>query len=970
MNTRGSEWKKWDLHVHAPGTKMNDGYKIKDVPQEYIESINKEYENYYRDKECKPLKDEDIIWFYWIHIIHNSDVQVIGVTDYFSLDSYFIAKRYYHQYIRIHKQDKKTQKILFPNMELRASYAFNLEFQHANIHLIFNPNIKPDQKNTIMNSIPVNVKRNKPDGATYYLIHVNNSNVKGATVGIDRVIQKLEEIFGKNYKEYIRIVSSGNDDGISTKGLNIPRNDNIRDDYVQLTDGIFTMNEKSLDYWSKEYGMPVFGGSDAHNFPNLKKKLGKQGTEYGKNRNLEDSWKTTWIKAEPTFEGFKQVFIEPDERVKIQEQEPDIKSNYAWIKEVQFDAPGTFPERIVLNRNLNSVIGSRSSGKSALLGYISQAVGCIPEEKSELAAGISWKKAEEMKCSVLWGDGHKTNHELYEDEDYDKDRRNVIYIPQNHLYNIASDPERVTSTIKRTLYNVYSDSENKIKLFEVKEKQYREDIRRTLDTYFELVTKVENLQSQKKEYPALTTLTEEYKNQESELNELRRQNQLSEEESTLVSSLKERIDKINDDISKYLSYASVQPPTVDKSGILTNVRVHDGSNPEMKKEINNYIQHISDSISMEVNEIYNKYTNINMNNINNLRNELKEINMEHKSIINKSVATPILIEKNNTLSELRSTINIVTNLNKDIDNIKLKINEHLDLLVQKLKENNKVINESFGGLDTKWNINKSEIYPIVGYRNEYFENIESYINKRSLSRVCEYIKNSPTSSSIEGMSLGEDGDTIKSFVESILEDPQKFLDSQNKSENGVVTFKGNKGRENSLYSFMKYVLTTSREVRLFAKYEDDLIGGYEKSTMTPGKQAIFALELILADSGSKWPLLIDQPEDDLDSRSIYDSVVSTLRDLKKERQIIMVTHDANLVIGSDSEEVIVVNRNGADRPNANDQFFNYATGSLENTKKKGNNGDTLSSQGIREHCCEILDGGEEAFQKRQSKYNI
>ena len=86
----------------------------------------------------------------------------------------------------------------------------------------------------------------------------------------------------------------------------------------------------------------------------------------------------------------------------------------------------------------------------------------------------------------------------------------------------------------------------------------------------------------------------------------------------------------------------------------------------------------------------------------------------------------------------------------------------------------------------------------------------------------------------------------------------------------------------------------------------------------------------------------------------------------------MVTHDANLVIGSDSEEVIVVNRNGADRPNANGQAFNYATGSLENTKKKkkGKNRDTLSSQGIREHCCEILDGGEEAFQKRQSKYNI
>ena len=110
MNTRGSEWKKWDLHVHAPGTKMNDGYKIKYVPQEDIESINREYENYYRGKEYKPLKNEDIIWFYWIDIIHKSDVQVVGVTDYFSLDSYLTAERYYQEYIKIHKKDKKTKK--------------------------------------------------------------------------------------------------------------------------------------------------------------------------------------------------------------------------------------------------------------------------------------------------------------------------------------------------------------------------------------------------------------------------------------------------------------------------------------------------------------------------------------------------------------------------------------------------------------------------------------------------------------------------------------------------------------------------------------------------------------------------------------------------------------------------------------------------------------------------------------------
>ena len=62
-----------------------------------------------------------------------------------------------------------------------------------------------------------------------------------------------------------------------------------------------------------------------------------------------------------------------------------------------------------------------------------------------------------------------------------------------------------------------------------------------------------------------------------------------------------------------------------------------------------------------------------------------------------------------------------------------------------------------------------------------------------------------------------------------------------------------------------------------------------------------------------WPLLIDQPEDDLDSRSVYAEIVPFLKEKKKERQIILVSHNANLVIGADSEQIIVANRNGDDR---------------------------------------------------------
>jgi ABC-type Mn2+/Zn2+ transport system ATPase subunit len=99
--------------------------------------------------------------------------------------------------------------------------------------------------------------------------------------------------------------------------------------------------------------------------------------------------------------------------------------------------------------------------------------------------------------------------------------------------------------------------------------------------------------------------------------------------------------------------------------------------------------------------------------------------------------------------------------------------------------------------------------------------------------------------------------------------------------------------------------------------------------MTPGKQAMFALTLILSESEEAWPLLIDQPEDDLDSRSIYDVLVAYLARTKCERQIIMVTHDANLVIGADSEQVVVANRHGQDWQNVGGRTFDYFTGSLE-----------------------------------------
>ena len=169
----------------------------------------------------------------------------------------------------------------------------------------------------------------------------------------------------------------------------------------------------------------------------------------------------------------------------------------------------------------------------------------------------------------------------------------------------------------------------------------------------------------------------------------------------------------------------------------------------------------------------------------------------------------------------------------------------------------------------------------------------------------------------------------------------------------------------------KRVLSFAAEIRFTAQLDGDSIGGFQRSTMTPGKRALFALTLILGEAEDLWTLLIDQPEDDLDSRSIYGEIVKFVVEQKKKRQIILVTHNANLVAGADAEEVLVANRHGDDRRNRQDRMFDYLTGSLEHSEPKRLAASyDLDRMGIREHAVEILDGGEEAFQKRRDKYKI
>ena len=119
--------------------------------------------------------------------------------------------------------------------------------------------------------------------------------------------------------------------------------------------------------------------------------------------------------------------------------------------------------------------------------------------------------------------------------------------------------------------------------------------------------------------------------------------------------------------------------------------------------------------------------------------------------------------------------------------------------------------------------------------------------------------------------------------------------------------------------------------------------------LSMGQQQSILLAILLQ-SDSKKPLLIDQPEDNLDSEFIYKSIVRNLRRIKEHRQVIIVTHNANIAVLGDAELIVPLKSTST-------RTVIMSKGSIDNT-------DTRSL------CCEILEGGERAFKKRQAIYHI
>ncbi|WP_291380066.1 TrlF family AAA-like ATPase [Demequina sp.] len=923
---RGSEWRKWDLHVHLPGTKLNDGYKKK-----------------------KGSPD----WDRFADAIEASDVAVVGVTDYFSVESQLAFVEHFKN------KFPASGKLLLVNLEVRLNESVNGSQHLVDFHVIFNDGVSPKKMSEYVAKLKTQIT--DEHGRFQSCAELTDSDMKSATVTRADVKMAFDETFGTKAEpsdKLIYLAPASNNGLRAAKGNR--RKEKLADEIDKVVHAIFGKDAGYSEWYLRKdrFGggsqdskpKPVFGGCDAHNFEDLNSWLGKAVDEKDSHQVV------TWVKADPTFAGLQQALVEPRDRVSLEELKPDTKDSYKVIKKVCFDGSNDFPDQIELNPNLNAIIGSRSSGKSALLAHIAHAINpdytvrqqalASPTAKpNDLgpAAGLSWGSVAETNCEVEWADGSTAGG-------------SVIYIPQNWLYQISNNPKEVTQKIQPAIEHRYSQyvREHDRQLDAVQSANDRIEI--AVGKWFAKAEEIRNVGERLRQAGDKSAVAKEEGEVVKQIEEVRSKNALSADDL-------ENYQKIVDDIEgakTRLDEIEIEAEQLDPYVLA------DGEDYEVapfKVDVDIAVKPDPDALAESPGD-----------NIRALVDETRVALTDQIEAVVLAARKALSAERSDRLKQIKS----LEDDNKELIE-KHKANSALDELVKRQKgyqatlksieklekERADAIEEQAAAID--------DITASFAARSDAHAALEVAFNLEP--RVLDQLE--------FGVAVGIDPDVVKALsapfskrergtyvtpeslvdVDKACADPRAFLEAlfERKQKLNTGFSEGDTA---------KNVLTVTPEVRFTAELDGDTIGGFARSTMTPGKQALFALTLILAEADDVWTLLIDQPEDDLDSRSIYGEIVTYLVEQKKRRQIILVTHNANLVVGADAEQVLVANRHGDDRKNRADLTFDYKTGSLEHSEPVRKAKFELDRMGVREHAVEILDGGVEAFQKRRDKYKL
>ncbi|MFM5580303.1 TrlF family AAA-like ATPase [Aeromonas veronii] len=983
----GSQWRRWEPHIHAPGTVLNDQFRGKDLWEQYLSKIE----------------------------LSTPKIEAIAVTDYYLTDTYKSLIEY--------KELGRLPdiKLIFPNVEIRLDVAAKSGF--VNLHLLVSPEDPEhlEQLNRILSRLQFQAysdtfnctrsdlirlgKRSNPEiideqvalqhGATQF--KVNFSQLRD-------VYQQSE--WAKN--NILIAVAGGANDG--TSGVRDAADTTVRQEIEKFSHIIFSSSSAQREFWLGQRSIspqdlksrydgckPCLHGSDAHNL----KMVGQP---------IEDRF--SWIKGALEFDALRQACIDPEGRAFVGSAPPPSAIPSQVISKVTItNSPWVKTPEIALNSGLIAIIGARGSGKTALADMIS--AGCSAIQPNGLNIGSNTNPSflsranqhlGDAKVTLEWGGGEKTQRYLdNRDIDNQLSYPRARYLSQQFVEELCSAngiSDGLINEIERVIFESHEQNERDgavsfPELRENKTSRYQQARNREAEAIHDLSLRI-SAEIEKERLVGILTnqlnqkkiLIQNYNNDLTKLivkgteEQVQRHTELSNaaqyirNKIQVLTNQRRTFEAMQDEV---ISTRTTRAPELLRQ---TKERhIQSGlSDTQWEEFLLVYKGNVDQSLTS-----YIAWANQSISKLNGQPVEQKDKDCSYipdNSILNDLELTVISAEMSR-LEALFSADKVVRDQYSALHNRILQESSALKLLEEKLKdasgamERRKILQAERDSAYTRVFeaiINEqyalSELYtPLM----KKLSNSSGTLGKLSfyVRRVVDVEKWGRFAEE-ELLDRRKSGPfngkgTLTSIAESTLKtaweqgsaiDIQKalteFISQYTPDLISHAPFNAQQPEEYKawLKMFAQWLYGTDH---ISIRY-DILYDGVDIRKLSPGTRGIVLLLLYLAlDDSDDRPLIIDQPEENLDPKSVNDELVPLFIAAKNKRQVIIVTHNANLVINTDADQIIIAEVGPHQAKGL--PPITYQAGGLENSS-------------IRKYVRDILEGGEIAFQERARRLRV
>ncbi|SCX88039.1 PHP domain-containing protein [Butyrivibrio hungatei] len=908
MDYVGLRWYKCDFHLHTMSSKC--------------------------------YEDEDTIEA-WVDEVERKELNCIAVTDH--NDYRYIDK--------IKEEAEKRNITVFPGVELTCDTA------KIHVLILFNTDCNADDVRDYLTGVGIDKRAVENGEVTSESIF--NVCDKAKKLGCIVIPAHIDELNGINSMsdanisklltgKYIDAVQVVNEDVWENKDVDFKQA--IRDKYNDQS-----ISDEKIDAWYKSYKkaktseIPFIMSSD-----NPRAEHDAKHGLWGIGRDY------CWIKMgdTPNIEGLRQAFLSYKERIRTSYQSKNLPERLpeVWIKSITVNGVSISPYcgiNLEFNTQLNTIIGGRGSGKSSIIRLIA---GALKSAKFDDLEVIKAEQENFYQLTDKNGKGVLAEKSSIEVQIY---RNGILY------KIIETDFKKKSSSFSIMKYNQELDTWDA-----VKEEQFIDFL--LVDTYtqkqiYELAQAPDALgrliDKDNEELPVLLEKADEaYSELIDKIKELRLAKDKIKEEAKLSLELKDLNNQI--DVYKKSGFTSAIEEKTKYENEKNAIDSYLNSVKSIGNELVEYSskEHISRPIDTFLSDDIKTILKKGKNSIDVVFAEIKK---NGESIVSQYELLKGEVEKSEWNIRYQESIAAYDNAKTKLDEQHLEADK-LDELLEKQKQKEQDIKalsdlknsildieKEIGKLETKYN---TQLNNIRNCRKAFIDSILSddqdvkieYIekaNKKSVEDLLLKYTQSTSTNVVDDIYKVAEQAVSRGGLKRFRSLIEKIVNEEEVSGVSMYFQRAIKNLDSSLIDqILSFVPTDDLQV----SYKNAAGKLVPLHTASPGQKTTAILTFILA-YGDR-PLLLDQPEDDLDNRLVYDLVVKQLKKSKKHRQIIVVTHNANIPVNGDAEYIISM-----------DSSSRYVA-----VKNAG----TIDNDIIREEICDVMEGTEFAFKMRAKKYHV